>query len=130
MRRHIEQAAEIEDHGEVIADETNADGAQHRAAPRQGLAFHLAPRDLECPHHHEDGQGKDHAPGEDEQRVVTLHVGELDEDGLGGKQRRARCNEQVTDDEGAAIHRGCLYAHGRPVSRGGLQFWHAELGCL
>ena len=118
LRRHIEQTAKIEDHGEVIADEADADGAQHGTTARHGPALCPAPRHLDRPHHHEDGQREDHAPGEDQQRVVALHVGELDEDGLGGKQCRARSDEQVTDDEGAAVHPRSLYRADLPVSQG------------
>lgn len=51
---HVEQPAEVEDHREVIADETDADGAQHRTLARHGFAFRLAPGDRDRPHHHED----------------------------------------------------------------------------
>ena len=108
-RADVEQTPEIQKARQVITGETQTQNAQPVAArQRYGRPALLAVRGPPS-QGQEQRQGKQHAVHDERDRVHTVAVGKLDDDGLARKRDRPRRGQQ----QAAGQVGGCGAAHHR-----------------
>ncbi|MNR09125.1 hypothetical protein D3C85_1253150 [compost metagenome] len=96
----VAQSQEVQEAGQVIAQQAQ-DADLHAFLGRHDddLAARRPAR-LVPGHHREERHGEQHAEGDERDRVDAVAVRELDDDGLGGKEDRAK--HRHGDSGGAA----------------------------
>ncbi len=101
----------------IVADQPDRYSAQNLARAGIGRSSRPRRKTLDGPNQQEDRQCEGHAPGQHQQRVRALQIGELDEDRLGREHGRTRRDEKIADDGALAVHHAALHGGGRCVSR-------------